>query len=73
MTEPQPDLCGATAEDCVCDQPVGHADPHHCTRDQCGGQWTGDYETDDFDVVRFPLEGEYPFGTLWPILRFGTL
>jgi hypothetical protein len=65
--------CGATADHCVCDKPPSHTGSHHCTRNSCGSQWTGTYGSDDFEVVRLPLEDEYPFGSLLSVLRFGSL
>lgn len=65
-------ICGATADHCICEQPAGHEPPHYCTRDDCGGQWTGRYGTDDFTVVKFPQQDQYPIGSLSAIFRFGA-
>lgn len=54
-------LCGARARRCACIKPVGHAaagdDVHACNPETCGGSWRGTFDTDDFEVVSFPLLG----------------
>jgi hypothetical protein len=52
-----PVVCGETAFDCACSEPTGHDGPHSCTRDNCGGQWTGTMGGNDFLPVRFPGGG----------------
>ena len=42
--------CEATEAACVCDLEQDHNGPHHCTRDECDGQWF----SDPFQIVRFP-------------------
>lgn len=65
-------LCGAKASDCSCTEPPGHEPPHRCSLPpECGGEWTGSYDSDDFQVVRLPAEGEYPAGSLLGMISYG--
>lgn len=43
-------ICGATAAECRCKN-VDCDGVHEC---HCGGSWSGDIDTDTFDVHRFP-------------------
>ncbi len=73
MNEPEV-LCGAKAEYCSCTEPAGHEPPHRCSVPaECGGEWTGTYGAEGFEVLKFPMEDEYPFGSVLAMLRFGTL
>lgn len=55
IPEPEPvqgvALCPATASACRCRETAGHEPPHACP---CGGKWTGDFDTDDFECVALP-------------------
>ena len=42
--------CGAVATECICIEISDH-DTHRC---ECGGQWRGDIDGDDFEFVAFP-------------------
>ena len=42
--------CGVTEAECRCELDAGHDGPHHCTRDNCNGQWY----SEPFEVVRWP-------------------
>lgn len=49
-------VCGLTEYCCSCARPVGHAGPHECGDEGCGGSWTFDAEG-NFEVVAFPIIG----------------
>lgn len=44
-------VCGAVAAMCHCIRPVGHDGPHGCNPKVCRGQWLGDFDGDDFEIV----------------------
>jgi hypothetical protein len=58
MTLPRITLCYATAADCRCGRVTGHAPPHECGEGLCGGQWTGEFGTVSFTIVRYPSAAE---------------
>jgi hypothetical protein len=47
-------VCGATAAQCICDEPPGHDSPHLC---KCTGSWLGEFDGDDFEVIALPDPG----------------
>jgi hypothetical protein len=53
MTSNVSEVCGETADECVCGLvPVHDGQPHLCER--CSGSWVGVFDTDSFDVVAWP-------------------
>jgi hypothetical protein len=44
-------ICGQTEASCHCILDPGHIEPHRC---ECGGQWRGDGDGDDFEYVADP-------------------
>jgi len=43
--------CNEKAAECVCVLPPDHQSAHEC---ECGGQWTGAFDSDSFKIVRWP-------------------
>lgn len=57
MNEQPTVICDHRAAECHCALTPGHEGPHECGREGCGGIWAGEYETDTFEVVRYPGGG----------------
>lgn len=77
--EPTRGFCGAIAAQCVCSLPPDHeGEPHTCTNptvfdgEPCGGQWFGDIDGLDFQIVTVPAASS-AFSALYGPLFGGLL
>lgn len=50
-------VCAAIAYSCACVLDPGHDGPHACNPETCGGSWTGSSDSDEFEVVTYPIVG----------------
>lgn len=67
MSDPVPPAtCDVVAAKCTCSKPPGHVeqgDPvHTCPKPDCGGEWKGSLDSEDFEPIALP-----GFGGMVPV------